>query len=548
MSLKPKRKNSNNIIDRDIDKMDSVSPSLSTSWKPKTRFSSPGSHGGDNINKNKKSIIPPGSLIDEESLNALTNNLSRHTDAKVSGNSVSRNAVAGNGNNTHRKMPSSPSLFFKKKSKFNNNNKLLPAANISKSTSMPKIEVPEISQSPFPRINKPTFEIQDLPDPFRTPVRHIRNVPSSEPRIKFPTSSISRLSSPPRVQPFAYNQSPRQRKNLLGIRCVFCDEPLESVLTSTDISEKIIELKCGDTCHEQCFNVAIEFSTVETPKNIVIEEETFDDLGKISNGLKNTNGRSIFPICKKCNQEAIPSDDNTADSILTKQLLENSKISLPTSISKKDQNKRITTTPKLRLSPSIISSTTPSSSSRKGKIRPNSDLSIDIPDKRLVASGIASLHHRKASRGSSISAMSSIISSASKSPISSPTSTKTKVFSSIHTQKSFNNSIPLALLRSRFIADLTRNFEKQKVKREISESIVDSFGLLRLADKLLVSKDGKNWSNKYCYLFSFQLLIVNSDYNDYYTIKLANNVDHNASSPASSPAGIKANFCINSNL
>ncbi|CCH44388.1 Zinc finger protein [Wickerhamomyces ciferrii] len=320
--------------------------------------------------------------------------------------------------------------------------------------------------------------------------------------------------TPPKVKPFIYSQNStpqRSKKTLINEKCCFCDELLSSKF-STD--EKIISLTCGDTCHEECLWTFID-----------------ENENNQSNDWKsNTDPKKFFPNCDKCNKLAIPLDESITDSIISKILLNSSP--------PKNQNNDITTSSS---SDSLIISSNYKSplhqqqqhSTKSHKYqslslsnsRNQKDLSIQIPNlsnpsnSRHYSRPPSNLPHIKSnSRGSSISAMSSIISSVSRSP--SPNHTDT--FMSLNTNNTTtkeSNKIPLAILRSEYISQLIKKLN-QFSTQGITESEIDSFGYLRLVDNLLVSSNGENFTNYIVYLFQFNLILIEENYTNWEKFKL----------------------------
>lgn len=224
------------------------------------------------------------------------------------------------------------------------------------------------------------------------------------------SDSFSEPTRPPPVKPFAYSGSPRSRRHLIGKKCVFCDEPLESVLHQSafvDQDEKVIELQCGDQCHEHCFTIISECESM---------------------------------ACTACGRKAVPIDVELVKKTTAKSLLKRPEVS------------------------------------KKSK----PDLSIDVVRR--------SLDRKKPSRGSSVSAVSSIISSAS-----------------------FLSPTESSHVSDQFVRELVSR--KVYVDKDLVDSnYITRLGKLRLYDTLSVSLDNEKWElGTACYLFASAVLLVNAE-------------------------------------
>lgn len=223
------------------------------------------------------------------------------------------------------------------------------------------------------------------------------------------SDSFSEPTRPPPVKPFAYSGSPRSTRHLIGKKCIFCEEPLESILHQSafvDQDEKVIELQCGDQCHEHCFTIISECESVK---------------------------------CAGCGRKAVPMDSELVKKTTAKSLLKRPQIS------------------------------------RRSK----PDLSIEVMRR--------SVDRKKPSRGSSVSAVSSIISSAS-----------------------FLSPTESSHVSDQFVSHLIN----RRIHIEgnlIDSNYISGLGKLRLYDTLSVSRDNNNWeSNTACYLFESVVLLVNA--------------------------------------
>ncbi|CDR45877.1 CYFA0S20e01200g1_1 [Cyberlindnera fabianii] len=289
-----------------------------------------------------------------------------------------------------------------------------------------------------------------------------------------PQSRVSQHSSipltPPQVSPYLHSKSstPRKQKNYSNQKCCFCEELLSSRLKV----EKIIELACGHTCHEECLWLLISD-----------QQNTSNELHK------------LFPRCELCDKVAIPQDDELRDSFISRYLI-NSPQALPA-----PSPKAVTTTtrsppPQPQQDDQNSKFHTLSLQSKNSKY-----LSIEIPGPEPRQSQYRDSQHRyrrHKSRGSSISAISSIVSSVPKSP--SPTNERFPSY-----------DISLALLRSEHISRLIHQLQNHG--QTITEADIDALGVLRLVDTLSISYDeADSFRDIIAYLFQNSLMIVSQSY------------------------------------
>jgi len=354
------------------------------------------------------------------------------------------------------------------------------------------------------------------------------NIPSS------PTKSGSATlipSTPPKVTPFMYSKSSnsnsntpaRSKKTLINEKCCFCEELLSTKFSS---GEKIIELSCGDTCHEECLWLLINDTTN-------------------GNDSKTSDPHKIFPNCGVCDKFAIPLDDTITDSMISKHLLStppkinfeesssktmsNSSSSDSLIISSNFQTQTLSPNSRYSRNNSFIppsSSSTASTASKNHKYeslslsnRNQKDLSIQIPANAKNYKSHGFNRHKSSSRGSSISAMSSIISSVSRSPSPTHTSNNIDSYMSLNNTGNRLNKIPLAMLRAEYISHLVQMLQINYSK-SFKESKIDSFGLLRLVDKLLISQNGEEFKTFIVYLFQYNLILVEEDFTKIESFKL----------------------------
>lgn len=272
------------------------------------------------------------------------------------------------------------------------------------------------------------------------------SVPRSMINTPTTASTITYTPTPPKVEPFLYKTSsispPKSRKTLINLKCCFCDELLSSKLSS----ENIIELNCGHICHEECLFTLLDYK----------------------NNIKDPY--SIFPNCEVCKKQAIPIDESITDDITSRYLINSSNDN-----NEYSSNKFI----------SPLSSPTPTRTKYKSlslSKKNSKDLSIYIPERNYH-------NHKKfaKSRGSSISAISSIVSSVPKTPEGSPS---------------------LNSLRNEFVSNLISNLNDP----HFNSNKIRSLGILRLVDKLKISETGENFDEFIVYLFEYDLILINLSY------------------------------------
>lgn len=369
----------------------------------------------------------------------------------------------------------------------------------------------------------PVSSSSTLHSAFTIPPNRTTSLPKSDligtpppPPTQRPSPNSS-FATPPKVKPFIYSKSsstsntPRNKKSLVNEKCCFCEELLSSKFST---GEKVIELNCGDTCHEECL-----WSLINA---------TADDNDDESN-TKTSDPNKIFPDCESCGKLAIPLDDTITDSIISKILLStppklrqvsNSSSSDSLIISSNFQSQMLS--PRSRPpSSAVTSAKNHKYQSLSLSNRNQKDLSIQIPTSKSLRNHQSnSSRHKSTSRGSSISAMSSIISSVSRSP--SPTKTMGRITTNDTLTLSENgklNKIPLAMLRSEYICHLIKNLQSN-YDTNLKESEIDSFGYLRLVDNLLISQNGEVFKNYNVYLFQYNLLLVDLNYSNIEVFKL----------------------------
>ncbi|GMG27675.1 unnamed protein product [Ambrosiozyma monospora] len=277
--------------------------------------------------------------------------------------------------------------------------------------------------------------------------------------------------------------------------CSVCGLPLSDTISYKEFGngEQILELSCHHYVHEECLLLKMGFVPPERDK---------------------TSSASYFPDCAKCadGTVAIPCDDKVSDDIVTK-FLSDPRYSIGDSL----------TSDLMLASPNNGSElSSPSIQTRRQQLGQLSDaslLSIAPPPRDTFKT-----HHKKQSRGSSVSAISSIISSVSEtSPVMNSYPMPT-IYTSIGS--AWNSNFSLELLRGKFVDELCKlsqqghvsnvnsssendDQDENEEKLMLSKSLIESFGNLRLFDKMKLSHDGRIFSEFYCYLFEHMLVMVN---------------------------------------
>ncbi|CAD6609932.1 XXYS1_4_G0046540.mRNA.1.CDS.1 [Saccharomyces cerevisiae] len=271
------------------------------------------------------------------------------------------------------------------------------------------------------------------------------------------------------------------KKSFLNASCTLCDEPI----SNRRKGEKIIELACGHLSHQEC--LIISFGT--TSKADV---------------------RALFPFCTKCKKDTnkavqcIPENDELKDILISDFLIH------------KIPDSELSITPQSRfppyspLLPPFGLSYTPVERqtiySQAPSLNPNLILAAppkernQIPQKKSNYTFLHSpLGHRRIPSGAnSILADTSVALSANDSISAVSNSVRAK---------DDETRITLPLLRSYFIQILLNNFQE-----ELQDWRIDGdYGLLRLVDKLMISKDGQRYIQCWCFLFEDAFVIAEVD-------------------------------------
>lgn len=277
----------------------------------------------------------------------------------------------------------------------------------------------------------------------------------------------------PKVKPFIFAQSHQITKNTpsAGTRCFICDDDLQTKLQN----EKILDLRCGDFVHSECFHIQLDYEV-----NRLIHSKQFN-----ANAGPSELVQQMFPICNgpKCKSTdahnlIMPVDESLVDNLIVNALLAYQEYS------SKSKNNNLTA-----LGLTLKGSRNTDSVS--------SNLSITSTGKKLPES---ILGHRGRISGLSYIRESSLF---SRSP--SP-SMSISTFNTASLKIPIHKSVPIDTLKNNFIRYLVENCPNLNLSTLLQQ------GPLRLVDNLLVSLSEQSpFMPKICYLFTNYLLIWSKD-------------------------------------
>lgn len=318
------------------------------------------------------------------------------------------------------------------------------------------------------------------------------NISGSTPSSMGSGDTVRRLAAP-RVIPFGYSKdriSPK--KSFLNEICTICDEPI----SNKSSGEKVIELECSHIFHQECLLLSIGTSG-DTP----------------SNDLYN-----LFPPCRACLSETgafnrcIPRDAELRDRLISGFLLNRKKtvhLETPTispNVASGNYKGQLATPVKIaglsQVRKQSLMAETPTASNSMKNISLAS-APTRRQSERVTRNGISAKETKVCAqhviRGSYFAASPSIVSSVAESDsfISNDAS------QACLTLETGYNMFQLPILRTFYIKTLLRNSPTKIIDWEID----DKFGLLRCVDKLVVSKDGFNYTPCLCYLFEKRLVV-----------------------------------------
>lgn len=310
-----------------------------------------------------------------------------------------------------------------------------------------------------------------------------RTAPSSSHSVQ-----LVKPTSGPRVLPFGYPKS--SKKSFLNEVCTVCDEPI----FNRSNGERIVELECGHISHQECLLISFESSI------------DFDS----------DNFYTIFPQCSRCKDQdckgnrCVPKNHDLKDKLISEFLL-TKKARLSES---QVHTARTAPPPLIRFLSSPVM-TMSHQLERKPFVPRTSDHASDFPLASAKArnEGIISRRSNKRkeyssyspyveriAKGSSFAASSSIVSS-----VNDGDSTLSVDYpQSSRGSKLLLDKSPLPLLRTFFISKLLDSFKSRIIDWQIDATC----GLLRLVDRLMVSKGGSVYTNCWCFLFEKVIIVV----------------------------------------
>ncbi|QLL32038.1 hypothetical protein HG536_0C02070 [Torulaspora globosa] len=304
------------------------------------------------------------------------------------------------------------------------------------------------------------------------------------PSSPYTTESLRRLQRP-RVLPFGYSDARASpKKSFLNCVCTVCDEPI----FTRSHGERIIELECGHTTHHECLLVSLE----------------------ASRDIKSGEILDAFPSCTKCQEECkkdvkcLPKNHDLKDKLISEFLI-NKNLGSAGGIRRRSSTQAHPGLASFLSSPAVTTAKHDVQQHLMPAMTWSTRSAFQVPlvedgqMKRKPSRAIPQSH--SISKGSSWTASSSIVSSAND--LTSIISADVSVLES--SQRGPLERSQLPILRAYFMEVLLANFEGSIINWEV-DSV---YGLLRLADKLLVSSDGTTYANCLCYLFEKALIVAN---------------------------------------
>lgn len=322
---------------------------------------------------------------------------------------------------------------------------------------------PVVSQTVSPLSNSHGIRTSSLPRPPNT--------------FEFGVS----LTPPPKIGPFGHRRSnTSNKKSFLNEYCTVCDEPI----LNRGNGERIIELECGHISHQECLLVSFENSS----------------------GYSSNDFFSIFPRCTKCQNEknmenrCIPKNAELKDRLISIFLITGSTRRHSESSVSPLQSLQSPLIPNIfptLQQPSFLS--LPRGQVSSQAIPPPQNHILRTPDPVLDGIRLASAPG-KARKQSAPEAR-------REWPVPQfQQSTRTSLISQPDTKNysvSTFDKLPLYVLRAHFIEILIKNFTT------LSDWQIDEeFGLLRLVDHLMMSRDGLGYNDCWCMLFEKALVVA----------------------------------------
>ncbi|GAV52799.1 hypothetical protein ZYGR_0AI00810 [Zygosaccharomyces rouxii] len=289
------------------------------------------------------------------------------------------------------------------------------------------------------------------------------------------------LTPPPKMGPFGHRRSnTSNKKSFLNEYCTVCDEPI----LNRGSGERIIELECGHISHQECLLVSFENSS----------------------GYSSNDFFSIFPPCTKCQTEknienrCIPKNAELKDRLISIFLINGSA----------RRHSEPSVSPLQPLQPPLVPTNFPTLQQSPLLSLPRGQMSSQVipspqshiltaPDSMLDGMRLASVP-AKARKQSATEArrewpVSQFQSSIRVSLVSQP-DRRNYSFST-------SDKLPLYVLRAHYIEILMKSFTTLS-----GWQIDEEFGLLRLVDHLMMSRDGLDYNDCWCMLFEKALVVA----------------------------------------
>ncbi|CUM63216.1 uncharacterized protein PRCAT00000786001 [Priceomyces carsonii] len=310
------------------------------------------------------------------------------------------------------------------------------------------------------------------------------------------------MSSPrrkgPKVKPFIFTQTQQNKprtNNINDLKCFICDEMLYTKLEH----EKLVDLKCGDVIHGECFNITVNFEIEKLLKLNIIDTND-SPLTQLCKCLPHCQGLN----CKTNNisQTMTPFDSSIVDKLFANALLDHKKskfVQEGPNLSSLSSTLRYTKSLEGSICQSDILSPTFNKKEQSAKNQTGGNLRVSgtvLRSDSKKRGGVNSLISWR-------STSSYLRLSRSPSPTASMSTTNT-----VTVRISKYKEVPLDILKSAFIQYLIDNCSGLQLTSLLK------FGELRLIDELLVGYDGLSYSTKIVYLFENYLVVWNMGSND----------------------------------
>ncbi|CAR26809.1 ZYRO0C02002p [Zygosaccharomyces rouxii] len=289
------------------------------------------------------------------------------------------------------------------------------------------------------------------------------------------------LTPPPKMGPFSHRRSnTSNKKSFLNEYCTVCDEPI----LNRGSGERIIELECGHISHQECLLVSFENSGGYSPNDFF----------------------SIFPPCTKCHNDknienrCIPKNAELKDRLISIFLINGSA----------RRHSEPSTSPTQQLQPPLVLNNfptlqqTPHISSPRGQMSSQAipsaqNHALRTPDSILGGMRLASVPPKARKKSApEIRREWPVPQFQPSIRVSLVLQPDTKNYS-----VSTSDKLQLYVLRAHYIEILMKNFPT------LSDWQIDEeFGLLRLVDHLMMSRDGVDYNDCWCMLFEKALVVA----------------------------------------